>query len=185
MEFTISWFYCKTNEDSNNLKDGVRCKDRVEAIVAANWSGCLFIPSTTKNEWKMVTANTEKINWIWVNWRKPFIKLILPDDLITSCGICGGKYCMSSGLLCPSSPHIMQIGSIGKASDLHSTGFQFKSWPGHRLFWQVFVVSPSPSIQMLGKYLKVGHEIFLPHPFEFIIHPSDSLFTIIHPFGTI
>jgi hypothetical protein len=37
---------------------------------------------------------------------------------------------------------------------------------------------------MLGKYLKVGHEIFLPHLFKFIIHPSDSLSSIIQPFGT-
>jgi hypothetical protein len=35
---------------------------------------------------------------------------------------------------------------------------------------EVFVGFLKPSRKMLGQYLKVDHDCFLPYPFEFIIH---------------
>jgi hypothetical protein len=53
----------------------------------------------------------------------------------------------------------------------YSGGRGFKSRPGDQLFWLRFlVVFLSPSRQMPGYYLKLGHDRFLPHPFQFIVH---------------
>jgi hypothetical protein len=54
-----------------------------------------------------------------------------------------------------------------------SGGLGFKSRPEDRLFWlSVFVVFFSPSRQMPGLFLKLDHDRFLPHNFQFIIHVS-------------
>jgi hypothetical protein len=44
--------------------------------------------------------------------------------------------------------------------------------PKNRLFWWGFVVLLSPSKQMPGEYLKLGHYRFIPHYFQFFIHLS-------------
>jgi hypothetical protein len=56
---------------------------------------------------------------------------------------------------------------------LYSGGPEFKSQPGDWLSWlRSFAVFLSPSRQMLGYYLKLYHDCFLPNPFQFIIHLS-------------
>jgi hypothetical protein len=53
----------------------------------------------------------------------------------------------------------------------YSGGPGFKSRPGDRLSWvRTFVVLRRPSRQIPGEYLKLSHDHFLPHPFQFIIH---------------
>jgi hypothetical protein len=51
----------------------------------------------------------------------------------------------------------------------HSGGPVLKFRLGDQLSWQVFVVFLGLSRQMPVQYLKLGHERFLPHPFQFII----------------
>jgi hypothetical protein len=58
----------------------------------------------------------------------------------------------------------------------------FKSWPGDQLSWlQFFMVFLSPSMIMLGYYLKLGHNCFHPHTFQFVVHISPFHFTLHSP----
>jgi hypothetical protein len=52
--------------------------------------------------------------------------------------------------------------SSGNTSDLHSGGAQFESQPGHNCLY--FMVLHSSFRHMLG------HNCFLPHPFQIVIH---------------
>jgi hypothetical protein len=62
-------------------------------------------------------------------------------------------------------------GRIISTPAAYSGGPRFKSRPGNRLSWlRFFVVFLSPSRQMPGQYLKLGHDLSLPHPFQLIIH---------------
>jgi hypothetical protein len=66
---------------------------------------------------------------------------------------------------------IARRGRVVSSLASYSGGPGFKSRPGGRLPWlRVFMVFLSPSRQMLGQYLKLGHDRFLPHPFQFIVH---------------
>jgi hypothetical protein len=47
---------------------------------------------------------------------------------------------------------------------------QISSWRPAVLA-KVFCKFLCPSGQMLGHYLKLGHDLFLIYPFQFIIHP--------------
>jgi hypothetical protein len=55
------------------------------------------------------------------------------------------------------------------------------SVPRPAILTEVLRVLLSPSKQMLGKYLKLGHGRFLPYPFQFIIHWSSYLSTSFLP----
>lgn len=47
------------------------------------------------------------------------------------------------------------------------------AWPENRLHWlRHFTDSLSCSRQILGQYLKLGYDGFLPYPFQFITHLS-------------
>jgi hypothetical protein len=49
-------------------------------------------------------------------------------------------------------------------------GPEFKAWPRDRLSWLKFVVYLSPAKWMPGYNLKLGHDCFLPKPFQLIFH---------------
>jgi hypothetical protein len=60
---------------------------------------------------------------------------------------------------------------ISWSTCLYSEGPEFKSWPRDQLSWlRLFMVFLSPSRQMSGLYLNLGHDHFFPHSFQFIIH---------------
>lgn len=63
-----------------------------------------------------------------------------------------------------------QSGSSGSVPDLYSGYARSKSRPGHQLYsLKNIFVFPSPSNDIPGERLKLGHGCFLPHPFQFII----------------
>jgi hypothetical protein len=60
-----------------------------------------------------------------------------------------------------------QVYSSGDSSNLYSGGAHFES----RLSWlNCLMVFLSPLKKIPGYYLKLEHDRFLPHPFQFIIH---------------
>jgi hypothetical protein len=62
----------------------------------------------------------------------------------------------------------------------YSWGPEFKSQRGDRRFWPRFFVGfLSPFRQMYVQYLKLGHDHFLPHTFQLIIHQSPHHSTLI------
>jgi hypothetical protein len=50
-------------------------------------------------------------------------------------------------------------------------GCRYKSRPGDQLFWQMFLSLYS---QMPAQYLALGHDRFLPYPFQFSVHTVDQ-----------
>jgi hypothetical protein len=70
-------------------------------------------------------------------------------------------------------------GRVDNTSASYSGCPWFKSRPGNSLSWlRLFMVFFSPSRQILGLYLKLGHDHFLIHPFQFIIHLSPIHYTL-------
>jgi hypothetical protein len=71
------------------------------------------------------------------------------------------------------SPHKIRTerrGPVVGTPASYSGGPAFKSRPGGRLSWLTFpVVFLIPLRQMPGYYLTLGHDCFLPYPFQFII----------------
>jgi hypothetical protein len=64
---------------------------------------------------------------------------------------------------------IEQAVGAGNSPDLQSGGARSESRPGHRMT-EIFVIFLTLAKQILGKYLKLGHNRFFPHAFLFIIH---------------
>jgi hypothetical protein len=66
---------------------------------------------------------------------------------------------------------IDEIGRSGSACDVYSGGALFEYQLVHWLTWFRFLLCfLSPSIQVPVNYLKLGHNRFLPYPFQFIFH---------------
>jgi hypothetical protein len=56
-------------------------------------------------------------------------------------------------------------------SDIYLGDARFGSWRECLLCWlMVFTVFLNALRQVPGEYCKLGHESFLPHPFQFVIH---------------
>jgi hypothetical protein len=65
----------------------------------------------------------------------------------------------------------LQIYITRNTTASHSGSPGFKIRPGDRLpSLKLFLISLSPSTRMMGYYLKLGYDRFLPNPFQFIIY---------------
>jgi hypothetical protein len=85
---------------------------------------------------------------------------------------------------CPSDKDRMKVKTLGcwvqterrgpvvKTPTSNLGGSSIKSRPGDRLLWVSFVVFLSPSRQIPGYHLRLGHDRFLPNTFQFIIQLS-------------
>lgn len=63
-------------------------------------------------------------------------------------------------------------------SDLYMTVAHFISQLKLWLLWQVLMFSFTYSRKIIGFYLKVGCDLFLSHPFHFIVHLSSDHWTL-------
>jgi hypothetical protein len=66
-----------------------------------------------------------------------------------------------------------QVDTSGNASDLYSRSAWFESAGILTILTEAFYCFLRPLSQMLGHYLKLGTDCFLPHSFQFIVlyHP--------------
>jgi hypothetical protein len=103
-----------------------------------------------------------------------FVPTLLPSFLTLSISLCSASHC-----LCISNTrlHVEVMGDllcyqVVNTSASYSEGPVFKYRPRYRLFSQGFVLFLSTSGESRDRALKLGHDRFLPHPFQFNIFVS-------------
>jgi hypothetical protein len=101
--------------------------------------------------------------------------------LILSYPLSSARYFAARGNMDSSAMYVRQTyqhkpdkcsSEVGGAPALYTVGCGFKSRVNGRLSWSMFSSGflDIPTLTLKKKYLNLGHNVFLPHPFRFIIH---------------